>query len=263
MRRFFIWLSVLVQLGLSISPFISYVRQNIWAQQTSVSGFASTLATYVGLQFVCLGLLVYLLLDDFKNQAKSEIQRFGELLQQYTPLHVRQLRENEFYKDFLGHCVSANQYVNISYFSPRPPAVGGSRERVDYYDRIASVMKRNPNTRFRRLVRDTPANRDWVLQLVGELEGTHNCYIALLGDYDKEIEMGRALSVQLVDDKIAWLVAIAEHGGAGLYRDVAIENPEIAAMLNKYFERLWRLSQTVFEPGMNLEDTTNALSGGE
>ena len=263
MRTFLICLSALAQIALSVSPFIPFVKNNIWAPQTSVSGFATALATYVGLQFVCLGVLVYLLLDDFKSQAQSQLKGFEDSLRLYSPLNVRELRESEFYKDFLGQCVRANHYVNICYFSPRPPAVGGSKERVDYYERIASVMKRNPNTRFRRLIRDTPANRKWALQLIEELRGTHNCYIGMLTDYDNEVEMGRALSVQLVDDRIAWLVAIAEHGGPGLYRDVAIENPEVASMLNKYFERLWKLSRIVFEPGMNQENSTDAIYGSE
>lgn len=262
LRRILIFVSAFLQLGLALSPFIPYVRDNIWAPQTSVSGFAASLATYVGVQFACLAALVYLLLEDFKSQAKSDIHGFGELLHQYTPLHVRQLRENEFYQDFLGHCVSATYYVNICYFSPRPPEIGGSPERIQYYANIAAVMRNNPNTRFRRIVRDTPLNRAWALQLVSELQGTNNCSVAMLPDLEETVEMARALSVQIVDGKITWLVAIAEHGGAELHRDIAIENPEVTAMLNKYFDRLWRLSRIIFEPGYDFERSRNALNEG-
>lgn len=262
MRRVLIVFFAVLQILLSLSPFFPFFRENIWSPQTSVSGFAAMLATYIGLQFLFLSSLVYLLLEDFKDQAKGEIRGFGDLLQRYTPLHVRQLRENEFYKDFLGHCVSAKHYVNISYFSPRPPAVGGSPDRIEYYASIAAVMRKNPDTRFRRIVRDTPENRIWVMQLVSELQGTNNCAIAMLSDFDESTEMARALSIQIVDGKITWFVAISEHAGAELYRDIAIENSGVTDMLNRYFERLWRLSKIVFESGYGLEQSRSAVYGG-
>jgi len=260
-RKFLIAIFALLQIGLSLCPFVPFVRDNIWSAQTTVNSFASSLATYIGLEFLILSTLVYLLLEDFKAQSRTEINNFGALLQRYTPLTVRQLRENEFYKDFLGQCVRAEHFVNISYYAPRPPEIGGSVERVKYYREIAGVMRNNINTRFRRIVRDTPANRQWVLSLIEDLVDTTNCSIALIDDFDETVEMGRALSVQIVDGKIAWLVAIAEHGGAEIYRDIAIENAEVTNMLNKYFDRLWQLSRIIFEPGYDLARSRRAIRG--
>jgi len=68
-KRLLIVLAALAQLALSVSPFLGFVRAHIWDQQTSVSSFASTLATYIGIQFVCLSTLVYLLLADYQDRA--------------------------------------------------------------------------------------------------------------------------------------------------------------------------------------------------
>lgn len=260
-KRNFLIGTAICEFMLSVSPFIPFVRENIWAPATSISSFASTLATYVGLEFLLLSLLVGLLLLDFKSEAKEDIKNFGDLLNRYTPLHVRQLGENQFYKEFLGCCVSASHYINICYFSPRPPAVGGGTERVLYYSRIASVMQDNPGTRFRRLVRDTEANRKWVLELAEALSGTHNCSIALLRDQDQSVELAYALSVQVVDGRVAWLVAIAEHSGAEFFRDIAIENEQVAGMLSKYFDRLWQQAEVVFKPGDGRKATRHAIEG--
>jgi hypothetical protein len=262
MKRALICLTFVLQFVMAASPFIPFVRQNIFESQASVSGFAGAVATYIGIQFICLSFLVTLLLMDFKSQATKDIAAFGGLLQRYTPLHVRQLRENEFYKDFLGHCVRASHYVNICYFSPRPPAVGGSPERMNYYAKIAATMRENPDTRFRRIVRDTPANRAWIFGLVSELEDTNNSSIAMLSDFEDTVELGSALSVQIVDGTIAWLVAVAEHAGAEMYRDIAIENEVVVEVLNKYFDRLWHLSLVVFAPGYDLERCRQAMDRG-
>jgi hypothetical protein len=68
--------------------------------------------------------------------------------------------------------------------------------------------------------------------------------------------------VQIVDGTMAWLVAVSEHAGAPVYRDVAIENPTVVEVLNKYFDRLWGLSRVVFQPGFNETQSGIAIDGG-
>jgi hypothetical protein len=262
MKRLFIVLMALLEILISVSPFLSYVKQNIWANQTSVGGFASTLATYVGIQFLCLSALVYLVVLDSNDQMKSKIDDFELLIKKYTPLTVRPLKENEFYKDFLGSCVKANHYVSICYFAPQPPENGGSTERLNYYREMIKIMRNNPTTQFRRIIRDTPANRIWTRKLVSELLTPTNCTIAMLSDRNEDVSMPLALSVQIVDGTMAWLVAVSEHAGAPVYRDVAIENPTVVEVLNKYFDRLWGLSRVVFQPGFNETQSGIAIDGG-
>jgi hypothetical protein len=262
-KRFFVFLTLVFQVFLSLSPFTSFGKENIWAVQTSVNGFASTLATYVGIQFICLSMIVLLMLFDFNDRTNKKIADFGTMLKQYTPLTVRGLRENEFYKEFLGYSLKANHFVNICYFAPRPPQEGAPKERNVYYKKIIQVMKDNPHTQFRRIIRDTPANRDWTRQLARDLIATTNCSIRMLQDLDEGSVMPLALSVQIVDGTVAWLVAVAEHSGAPMHRDIAIENSEVVRSLNKYFNRLWDLSRPVFEPGFDAAQSDNAIDGDQ
>jgi hypothetical protein len=214
-----------------------------------VNAFASTLASYVGVEFVCLSVMVGLVLVDVRQQSAEASREFRDLLRQYTPLQVRNLREDEFYKEFLGHCFKAKHYVKICYFAPRPPHHGAPQAREVYYRQMIEVMRDNPETTFRRIVRDTHANREWANELVSRLLGTTNCSVALLKDLDASVEMPLALSVQVIDEREAWLVAVSEHTGSPMYRDVAIENELLAAFFSKYFDRLWGLSRVVFVPG--------------
>lgn len=242
----------MAQLLLAISPFIPWVRQNIWSPQTSVSGFASTLSTYIGVEFACLGVMFTLFLFDIQQQGKESTDRFRELLQQFTPLQVRRLKEKEFYKEFLGHCVKAKHYVKICYFSPVPPDHGARESRKEYYKRLLTEMTANPDATFKRIIRDTHANREWADEMVAHLAEATNFSLALLKDLDSEKEMPLALSVQIVDDRNAWLVAVSEHSDSSVYRDVGVENEILVEVLNKYFDRLWSLSRVAFKPG----DTT-------
>jgi hypothetical protein len=249
LTRLLFYLSLLAQLLLAICPFIPWVRENIWATQITVNGFASTLATYIGVEFGCLGIMVALVLSDIRQQGKEATDQFREALRQYTPLQVRPLKENEFYKEFLGHCISAKHYVKICYFAPLPPQHGAPAVREKYYRTLPRVMKANPDTTFKRIIRDTDANRVWAYALVSDLLTATNCSVALLKDLDASKEMPLALSVQIVDERDAWLVAVGEHAGSAMYRDVALENEVLVSVLDRYFDRLWNLSRVVFKPG--------------
>jgi hypothetical protein len=259
LRRILIFLSLGLQVLLGVSPFIPWVKANIWSSQTSVNSFAATLATYVGLQFVCLGGLVALFLFDLAEQSKESTNRFRHLLGVYTPLQARRLKEGEFYKEFLGECVKANHYAKICYFSPVPPDHGAPAARKLYYRRLIKVMKANPAAQFKRIIRDTDANREWADEIIPFVMQTANFSLALLKDVDATEEMPLALSVQIIDERIAWLVAVAEHTDADLYRDVAVENEIVVEVLNKYFDRLWRLSRPVFRPGYTVEQAHRAI----
>ena len=261
MRRVLIFISLGLQLLLGISPFIPWVKENIWSTQTSVSSFTAMLATYVGVQFICLGGLVALFLFDLDDQSKKSTERFKDLLQEYTPLQARRLKESEFYKEFLGACVQANHYVKICYFAPTPPDHGAPGARKKYYKRFITVMKGNPGAQFRRIIRNTAANQAWAAEMIPFVANSTNFSIALLDDLDERNEMPLALSVQIIDERKAWLVAISEHSDSATYRDVAVENEILVEVLNKYFDRLWAVSRVVFKPGDTVEQAHKLIFG--
>jgi hypothetical protein len=61
--------------------------------------------------------------------------------------------------------------------------------------------------------------------------------------------MGLALSVQVIDEKHAWLVALNSHEREARFRDMYINNVDGAVALNRYFMRLWDLSTVVLRNG--------------
>ena len=224
-----------------------------------MNAFASTLATYIGAEFACLGCLVTLFLFDLNKQNKEATNRFRELLQVYTPLQARRLKEGDFYREFLGECVKAKHYAKICYFAPVPPDRGAPEARRVYYKQLITAMKTNPGAKFRRIIRDTEANRKWADEMIPYFAKSTNFSVAFLNDLDDGNEMPLALSVQIVDDRTAWLVAISDHSDSGAYRDVAVDNEVVVEVLNKYFDRLWGLSRVVFKPGDTVEQAHKAI----
>ena len=212
---------------------------------------------------MCLGALIYLALLDLERQTNKSTSNFAELLQLHTPLQARRLKESDFYKEFLGNCTKANHYVKICYFSAVPPDHGAPSSRENYYKEMLRVMKHNSTTVFKRIIRDSAANRPWAEQLAIQLANTTNCSIAILKDVDESHTMPLALSVQIIDGTDSWLVAVAEHAGSDMYRDLAISNTHVAEAFDKYFDRLWDLSTIVFQPGYTRDQIRHAIFEGD
>ena len=207
--------------------------------------------------------MVAFFLNDIKQQGKESTEQFRDLLQKYTPLQVRRLKEVEFYKEFLGYCVKAKHYVRICYFSPVPPDHGAPEQRKQYYKRLINVMKTNHEAAFRRIIRDTDANRKWAAEMIPHVLNTTNFSLALLKDLDADKDMPLAMSVQIVDDRDAWLVAVSDHSDSPVYRDIAVENEILVEALNRYFDRLWGQSRIVFKSGDTVEKAHKLIFGEE
>lgn len=71
----------------------------------------------------------------------------------------------------------------------------------------------------------------------------------LTKDLPPEFEMPLAMSVQVVDDQRSWLVATAAHETEASYRDIYIENVDVAISLSNYYDRIWKVSEKLLDRG--------------
>jgi hypothetical protein len=204
----------------------------------------SVIAIHVALLTGNLSLRLIELRQDFQ----AAISRIETAVQGPT---VRRLRDHDFYNEFLQAAKGAKTSVCICYFAPHPPSAVPDRERQAYYRAMRALMtKRGDQIRFRRLVRRSPDNERWAADEVRRLIGKPRLHFALIDDLDAQHEMPLALSVQIVDDERAWLVAVQSHEQIGPYRDLAIEGSDLPKMLQLYFERLWRHADVILDNGI-------------
>jgi len=113
---------------------------------------------------------------------------------------------------------------------------------------------------FRRLIRDTPANRRWVAALARDFRDLPNSSLALIEDRPPAEATSLALSVQVADGDEGWLVAIQSHERESSFRDIRVTDRELVGVLEMYFNRLWSIADVVLDSGRVTESGTRMLT---
>jgi len=245
LRYTIIVVTLLLELLLALTPFIPATAQ-IWHREDPTR-FYGTLATFVGIQFTILTAALGLLALNVSNEVNTRIAGL-ELKLPHTI--VKRLRDSQFYTEFRAAVESAQHSVRICYFAPYPPSEVAYDDRRKYYREILDLMKKKRDVAFKRIIRHSPANEVWIADLLRELEGRPNNDLAVLrADIPVDNVMPLSLSVQVVDEDKTWLVAIHTHEREGEFRDIYVENPDVALGITGYFDRLWAKSVTVLDHG--------------
>jgi hypothetical protein len=195
----------------------------------------------------------------FLSQEKESAE-FRDSIRKSLPVTtVAQIRDDEFYADFFYAAKKAKHSVNIMYLSPRPPDSTRDKARLEYYQDLATLIKRKKEVQFNRIMRQTPETKPWIENLIRELENCPNASVAVIKESETE-EMPLSLSTQIIDKSKVWLVAVASHERQGAYRDVFIENEKIAEALQVYFDRLWRRGKLLLDVGQITPDGQKYLT---
>lgn len=205
----------------------------------------ANLFLFLGLNFVFLSAEVTLITRKALSEATDLRSDIDAVI---DGVRTEELTEEDFYTEFAAAIKKADHTVRISYFAPYPPSRRRRTERTIYYDSLRTQLPALPGIRVFRLVRDTPQNRTWVADLAYDYVGNTHLNLAMLSDSNTDT-MGKALSVQTIDEYRAWLVAVSHHEQQGPYRDLYIRHPTVTQYLVAYHERLWDKSQRVVDHG--------------
>jgi hypothetical protein len=215
--------------------------------------------TVIGVHVTLLLITLTLLLLEQRDELTTAVTRIEQAVKGPA---VRKLRDEDFYTEFLQAAKQARSSVCICYFGPHPPTTVPDAHRKKYYLAMRALMKkRGDDIRVRRLLRHSAENEKWAAEEVKKLLGKPKVDFALLTDLDptnaKNV-MPLALSVQIIDRKQAWLVAIRSHEQIGEHRDLVIEGSDVPEALQEYFDRLWHHADMILENG-NLTPSGKAL----
>lgn len=206
----------------------------------------------MGLAVAIISLTMLFTLEEVERQrtARATEQRAGSVwttvigrLATYLPAH-----EREFYSLWPAQMATARDNVDITHLGPKAPrASSGEEERKYFADLRASVASTPANVR--RVERVTPDKLVWIRALVKQLGGQLNFSLRAYLD-PSDAEMPQAMSVCRVDDRFAWIVALAEQESTSGHRDLLITGSNGVEMIAQYFnERLWDRSIWVMEHG--------------
>lgn len=252
----------LLALALAFTPF--YPQTQSWWRLNEPSQFYAILATFIGVDVALVILVFGLMFAAESDGLRNEIMK---LVDRVPPTVIRWLPDRVFYPAFLTAAEEARHTVRISYFAPDPPDAVRAPTRSRYYSDITETMHRRKDVRFFRLVRYSPANEPWLLSMIQEFTDAANVSLAVIShDLEPERVMPLALSVQVVDDDRAWLVAVEAHERMGEFRDLYIENTKFADAMSRYHRRLWDNAVPLLVDGRPTEAAakmTLGESGGE
>jgi hypothetical protein len=233
------------QLLLAAARFLPHI--SAWFGTDPEKALASQVALHFTLLSVGLGLLL------LKESSEAQGAR-DALLLRLPPTTIRLLRDDDFYARFRAEITSAQHFVNISYFSPRPPDENSDPVRRQYYSGLSKLVRRNGHVQFKRIVRGSRENERWISSQLVLFRGVANMSIAIIDDVPETESMGLALSVQVIDEKLSWLVALGSHEREARFRDLFIDNADAAVGLNTYFLRLWARSTVVLSNGQPTQE---------
>jgi len=213
----------------------------------------------IGAGFVLLTLCVSAI---FLSQEK-ENGEFRDSVRKSLPVtKVVQIRDDEFYADFLCEAKKARHSVNIMYLAAQPPDNTRDEARLEYYRDLVTLIRRKRDVRFNRIMRHTPDNKPWIENLIRDLENCPNASVAVIRESDTE-EMPLSLSTQIIDNNKVWFVAVAAHERQGPYRDLFVENDKIAEAMQFYHDRLWRRGKVLLNVGQITPDGQRFLTPRE
>lgn len=156
--------------------------------------------------------------------------------------------EREFYSLWPAQMATAQHNVDVTHLGPKPPQHRHGKEEKHYFQDLKRSVK-SCAAQVRRVERLTTEKLVWIRGLVKDLEGIANfslrAYLDPLPD-----EMPAALSVCRVDERYAWIVAIAEHESTTSFRDLMLTGASVQLVAKYFQERLWRRSIPIIDHGV-------------
>lgn len=259
--RKLIFVFAVLQIVVCLLPLLTPLGNLILPTDATARQVTNSLLGFLG---VTMGIFTAYL-GVFFAKEKAELDKIEKRLDEISPQPKSyRLNDVDFYEEFYKAARKATSHVFISYLAPYPPTDVQNSEVIAYYRSIRRLMAKNTAVVYKRIIRNTEANRTWTIELLNTLQGKPNAYIAIVDDSGIS-EMPLALSVQIIDNSIAWLVAIQSHQRQGVNRDLCIIDPNVATDLGHYYGRLWEKSVVLLDAGRVTADGTyylNASAGG-
>jgi hypothetical protein len=179
-----------------------------------------------------------------ERKAGDSWDRIAHRLSVYLPTH-----EREFYSLWVAQISTAQNNIDVTHLGPAPPNLSHGKDEGKYFGDMKKIYKAS-KAQIRRVERLTPQKLPWINKLIEDFRGMPNFSLKVYEDPIKD-EMPAAMSVSRIDDRYAWIVAIAEHESTSNYRDLLIMGKDGVDLIRRYFQdRLWNRSITVIDHGV-------------
>jgi hypothetical protein len=234
-------LAVLVQISLGVVLFASGIRDRIFgADRIEALRVLPLQITFLIAYFVLRSVIDRRVFTQVTNQLDEFFKSTSS---------VRTVHQDEFYWLFGNSIRSAKNRVAIAHLGTDPPPLVGTTE-PPYYKELASLIKKRPHLRVRRVERLSQAKIPWIEKLIGEYRGVKNFSLRCI-DLRNFPSKPPHISVQLIDDYLTFLVAVVEHYPTATDRDVVIRDKGANTIWSGYYDiTFWNDSIKLIENGV-------------
>lgn len=243
-------LVIIVEFVLLLLTFVESARS--WLLGSGPQGFYILLNTNIAVIILWVGLRS----DQFERRVGDEVSDLNAQLERLatSTSSVTALVDEDFYARFRSEIAKAQVGVAMTHLDTHPPSPARATEAKDYYANLHEVIKSTPRVRFRRVERASPHKKGWLEELTRDFKGVSNFSLGVLLVTSNDRRVG-TVSVQLIDETHAVLVAVAEHDSSLGPRDVWITDRGAVALWKRYYDdNLWQASIKVIENG-NLNES--------
>lgn len=224
---------------------------NLGVDPNDFNDLRKILVAFIAINFSILTAIFLYKFDKEKETLENLVKQVRSSLD--FKLEGKQISDNDFYRDFQYEKSRAKKSVYVCYFAPYPPDTTKHKDRKQFYKDAISLIKGREvhNVRFKRIVRYTEKNKDWIKKLINDYKDRPYSDLAILkSDLPEENKMPLALSVQIIDAKLTWFVAIKDHERDNEYRDMFIKGEEFGLAMSAYYDRLWGHSDELVSSGV-------------
>jgi hypothetical protein len=251
----FWFIVVLIEIAFLILTFVEEART--WLFGPGPESFYVLLSTNMALLVIWVGLKAELQ----ERRIAGEITRLTTRFEQLAASRpgVSALVDRNFYTRFGAEIGKAHVGVAMTHLDTHPPNRPPKTDAATYYASLRKVVRSSPEVRFRRAERASAQKREWLEELVSNFRGIPNFSLAVLLEPSGKRRLA-TVSVQLIDDLHAVLVAVAEHDSYSGPRDAWITDRDAASLWKEYYEaNIWGPSVKVIENGQLVQSEWNKV----
>lgn len=227
---------------------IPYAFYSELAPQTWPFRLPPGMGTAIGVITATMAVVLLVLVDESRARINERsrqdlLHAIATNVSLVLPVH-----EREFYALWPGQVRSAMHNIDVTHLGVRPPQFRHGGEEETYFRNLEQIYQ-SSGAQIRRVERLTEEKLPWIKQLITQFSQMDNVSLAVYRDPFPD-EMPAALSVCRVDDRFAWIVALAEHESTTGYRDLLLTGKHSVALVARYFhERLWQRSVVIVNRG--------------
>lgn len=174
---------------------------------------------------------------------------------------AKALYEKDFYKELGRKIKDAERSVMLAHLDTLPPPRLKRSEAESYYNNLYKQIKNKSNINFQRVERYSSEKEEYLEEMISSLSGLENFSLAILNENFSTRKLPY-ISVQLIDDRIVYLVAVAEHTSPAIPRDILIKDEEIFKIwIDYYTSQLWESCDVIIRNGNLKEGKWNEIKG--